>query len=277
MWPSAQVTRGFRTAAFILSVAIAAKAPAHACTIFVLVDEKRVLFCNNEDWENPNVRIWFLPGAKGRHGCAYVGFDNGWGQGGVNTAGLAFDWVAGFKETWERSGQATVKGNPAERMLEVCATVEEAATFFEHNWEPSFSYAKIFVADRTGASAVIQARDGKLKVVRATDCRGFGYNGPLVMKMLETTREPTIPTAAQILRAAAQEGRYATKYSNVFDLKSGEIFIFHPPSRAEPVKLSLGDELKKGEHYYDLPELATQLAEPPRPLSWRKPWWAFWR
>ena len=33
--------------------------PASACTIFVLTDKDRALFCNNEDWSNPNTRIWF--------------------------------------------------------------------------------------------------------------------------------------------------------------------------------------------------------------------------
>jgi hypothetical protein len=248
-----------------------------ACTIFVLVDEQRVLFCNNEDWENPNVRIWFVPADARRLGCAYVGFDNGWGQGGMNTAGLAYDWVAGFKEQWERAEQKSVAGNPAERMLERCTTVDEAFRFFEQHWEPSFSYAKILVADRTGTSAVIQAKAGKLTMVRARDCRGFGFNGARVMKMLETTREPTVITAGNILRATTQEGRYGTKYSNVYDLRSGDIFIFHPPESSAPVKLNLTEELRKGEHYYDLPALATQLTQPPRALPWRKPWWTFWR
>ncbi len=76
-------------------------APVLACTIFVLTDAKRALFCNNEDWSNPKSRIWFVPAGEGHWGCAYVGFDDGQPQGGVNTEGLAFDWVAGFMEKWE--------------------------------------------------------------------------------------------------------------------------------------------------------------------------------
>src|SRR5690349_5563317 len=71
-----------------------------ACTIFVLMDTNRALFCNNEDWSNPKTRIWFVPATAKHYGAVYVGFDNGWAQGGLNTEGLAFDWVAGYKEVW---------------------------------------------------------------------------------------------------------------------------------------------------------------------------------
>ena len=131
-------------------------ATSDACTVFVMTDGRQVLFCNNEDFSNPNTRIWFLPGAEGRHGCVYVGFDDGWGQGGCNTQGLAFGWVAGFKERWERpAGLQTVKGNPCQRMLETCATVEEADAFFERYWEESFSYGKLLIADSSGKSVLL--------------------------------------------------------------------------------------------------------------------------
>ncbi|MEO5959972.1 MAG: hypothetical protein ABIZ49_09690, partial [Opitutaceae bacterium] len=66
--------------------------PAGACTIFVLTDANRALFFNNEDWFNPATRLWFIPAGKDHLGCVYLGFDNGWAQGGLNSAGLAFDW-----------------------------------------------------------------------------------------------------------------------------------------------------------------------------------------
>jgi penicillin V acylase-like amidase (Ntn superfamily) len=78
--------------------------PAKACTIFVLTDSSHALFCNNEDWSDANTRIWFEPAGKGYYGAAYVGFDNGWPQGGVNTEGLAYDWVLFSREpSWGRT------------------------------------------------------------------------------------------------------------------------------------------------------------------------------
>ena len=96
-----------------------------ACTIFVLTDADRSLFFNNEDWFNPATRLWFVPAGKDHLGCAYLGFDHGWAQGGLNTAGLAFDWVSGFAEKYEPGpGLQPVRGNPSERMIESCKTIE---------------------------------------------------------------------------------------------------------------------------------------------------------
>jgi hypothetical protein len=242
-------------------------APARACTIFVLTDTNRAFFCNNEDWSNPNTRIWFVPGTPKHYGHVYVGFDNGWAQGGLNTEGLAFDWVAGYKEEWSPDPSATnVSGNPSEQMLETCAAVDEAIAYFRSHKETSFTYAKILVADRTGASVIIGAEEGKLQVEQSRECRGFGYGARTLDKMLAAAPEPTVANGAKILQACRQTGQYATKYFNIFDLKSGDIFLHPFPTKEDEVNFHLADELKRGAHYYDMPQIHDQLGEVPRPL-----------
>src|SRR5262245_49989976 len=87
--------------ALILAFSGLLSLPVHSCTIFLLTDTDHVLFCNNEDWSNTKTRIWFVPAEAKHYGCVYVGFDDGFPQGGLNTEGLASDWVAGFQETWK--------------------------------------------------------------------------------------------------------------------------------------------------------------------------------
>ena len=253
---------------FVLALALCGfiSVPVHACTIFVLTDTNRALFCNNEDWSNPKTRIWFVPAGITNHGCVYVGFDDGFPQGGLNTEGLASDWVAGYKEAWKPDPSLpTSAGN--RQLLETCATIEEAIAFFRGHREVGFYSARVLVADRTGASVIIGAKDGKLQVEKSNQCRGFGYGAQTLDQMLTAgSAEPTPEKGAKILRACLQEGKYATKYSNIFDLKSGEIFLFPSPGRDDQVKLNLAAELKKGAHYYDIPQIQEQLAQAPRPL-----------
>jgi hypothetical protein len=118
-----------------------------------------------------------------------------------------------------------VRGNPSERMLETCATVKDAIAFYRKHWEPSFSYAKILVADRSGASAIIGAKDGKLQAEQAHQSQGFGYGVRTLKKMLKKQPEPIVAKGFEILSACVQKGHNATKYSNIFDLKTGEIFL----------------------------------------------------
>jgi hypothetical protein len=238
-----------------------------ACTIFVLTDTNRTLFCNNEDWEDPNTRIWFVPGNDKHYGGVYVGFDNDYAQGGMNTEGLAFDWVAGYTEHWAPDPKvAVVWGNSGQQALENCATVEQAIAFFRKHQDRGFFRAKILMADRTGASVIIGGKDDKLEIEPSRLCRGFGFGQRTLDKMLTATTEPTVPNGEKILRAALQKGQYATKYFNIFDLKSGDIFLFPAPNRDDQVKFSLAAELKKGGHYYDMPEIHEQMTQPPRPL-----------
>jgi hypothetical protein len=129
----------------------------------------------------------------------------------------------------------------------------------------------MLVADRSGASAVIGARGGKLHADKMKQPRGlglgFGMRGDFAARMVAKRPEPTPANAAAILKAARQQGKYATRYSNVFDLKSGTIYLYCFPDQAEAVVLSLSEELKKGGHFYDLPDIREQLKRKPKPLT----------
>jgi hypothetical protein len=251
---------------FLLLLPEAAR--VRACTIFVLVDGERALFFNNEDFSNPNTRLWFIPAGTNYFGCAYVGFDDGWAQGGVNTEGLAYDWVAGFMDKYEPSAQLLrPRGNSSQRMIETCRTVDEAIAFYRKHRETEVARARIMVADKTGASAIIGARDGEVFVDRQTRCRGFGYGREVVAKMLATPPEATVANGVKILRAALQKGEYGTKYSTVYDLRSGDLFVFNLQQDDEPARLNLSAELNKGAHCYDIPRIKSQLASQAQPLQ----------
>jgi hypothetical protein len=264
----------FLLMAFAVGPAVlSSAAPVRACTILVLTDASHALFCNNEDHPNPKTEIWFQPAGDGYYGAVYVGCDSGWAQGGLNTEGLAFDWVAGTRETWEPDPRLPrPRGNASQRMIETCTTVDDGVDFFRTHQEPGFSYARILVADRTGASVRIGAKDGRLLVEKENQSRGFGFGGQTLEKAIAKRPEPTVTNAFQILRDCRQGGDYATKYSNVFDLKSGDVFLYFLPGCNDQVGLNLAVEVKGGAHYYDLPQIRKQRSQPARllPLTMKR-------
>ena len=199
-----------------------------------------------------------MPASSAKHGCAFLGFDDGWGQNGLNDQGLAFGWVAGFKEQWQRNPQLkTVHGNPSHRMLESCSTVDEAIAFYQNNWEESFAYGQLLVADRNGSSAVLRAKDGRLHVPAIQKSQGighrFGLRGTEAVPMLAKISAPTLPAAMQLLQFTLQEGVNATKYSAVFDLQSCAIHLYRFPEHVDPIEFNLQRELELAPHYFDIP------------------------
>ncbi len=240
---------------------------AFSCTIFVLSDAKRTLFFNNEDYSNPATRIWFQPATKTYYGCAYLGFNDDWAQGGVNQYGLAFDWVAGANRSYVPAPNLkTPQGNPAERMLESCKTVPEAIAFYHRYAEPGFASGAMLIADKTGASVIIHVSNGQLQYELSHQSRGFGYGDETLKKMLSPTLRPSLENGLPILQACRQQGQYATKYASVYDLRSGEINLVSLAGKEESVRLDLAAELKKGGHFYDLPLIKQQVLQPPAPL-----------
>lgn len=254
-----------RIVTWVLILLVAATG-SPACTIFVLVERGEALFCNNEDWSNPVTRIWFVPAGTNYFGCAYLGFDDGWAQGGMNSEGLAFDWVAGGTYDYRLDPtRPALRGNPSERMLESCATVEEAIAFYQRHNEASFRMARMLVADKSGASAVISARGGDIYAERAEGSRGFGYGGQRLEVALAKMPAARLADGFKILRSCNQGGEFPTRYSNIFDLKKGMVHILTPGSES-PVSLNFQEQIAKGGIYYDLAKLGEQIKEPARAL-----------
>lgn len=241
---------------------------SNACTIFSLSDSLKIFFGNNEDYSISETRIWFIPSGKNFYGCMYVGFDNGWGQGGLNEKGLAYDWVAGYMSDYvPPPNLKRTPGNPSHRMLETCATVDEAILFYQKYIEPSFSYAKLFIADISGNSVIIQANNGKLEFLKTNKSRVLGFGEQLFMQQLSENSSVEFSNAKHILNSCIQTGEYSTKYSTIYDLKTKEIYVYSNADFENVCILNLDDELKKGGHYYEIPQINEQLLQPIKPLK----------
>ena len=241
---------------------------ASACTVFVLADEDSAFYFGNENTSLTGAQIWFLPGGENARAGAYIGFD-GAAETGVNTAGLAFDWVNKYNDVWDRMPDAkTVRGNYGQRMLEQCATLDAAIDFCRKYPHPVFANARLMIADKTGASAIVGVRNGGLSVDRFADGHGLGtgIDGALLEDMPDVIPVANIDKGFELLDRCFEGGRTPTRYSNFFNLKTGELKIKHV-NQTQAVDLYLEEELALGPHYYVVKDLRAGAERKPLPLE----------
>jgi tetratricopeptide (TPR) repeat protein len=229
-----------------------------------------VLAGNNEDWRNPKTKIWFVPASDGEYGRVCLGFDNMFTQGGMNDQGLFIDANALSPTGWEPiEGKPTFEGN-LDTILAKCATVEEAIAYLEKYNFPGLARARFPIADRTGASVVIEYGQGKVQYVRKTGVYQIATNFVIsnvkgerypctryrvADRMLKNAENISLNLVRAVLSATHQEDQYPTIYSNICDLRNGILYLYNFHNFEEVVQFDLEEELKKGGKIYDIPSL----------------------
>ncbi len=257
--------RGLTLSVLISIGAFCANQTLSACTIFRVTHGRTTLVANNEDDNTTATRVWFLAPEEGKHGRVFFGFTGGAPQGGMNDQGLFFDWVADNpSDDWKRDpDKLNYAGSVSELILEEAATVEEALALYGKYNETAFLKSRTMLVDKSGASAIVGWKDGKLTVVRSREkfqAMGFGYG--TASETLPNMERISIESVSSLLKSCLQTGEYPTQYSNVYDLRRGEVWVYLFHQQKAPVKLNLQAELRKGHHYYDIPPLAEQMKQP---------------
>jgi hypothetical protein len=79
------------------------------------------------------------------------------------------------------------------------------------------------------------------------------YNA--ITELLSKAEEIDMALMTRALEASHKEGLTPTLYSNVYDLKKGEIYVYHFHYYGEFVRINLSEELEEGDQYLDLPKL----------------------
>ena len=237
--------------------------PAPACTGICAKSKNLVLVGNNEDWSNPRTRVWFVPAEKGAYGRMFVGFDNGFPQGGMNDQGLFFDGFATpHLEVAPTPDRELYFGNPATKALAECATVDEVVRLFDKYARPN--RAVLFFADRHGDAVAIEPEAAVRKkdwfFVQTNFYQSRTPPGTetcprfkIATRMLEESRGAiSVDLFRRILAATHQEGNAPTQYSNIYDLTARVMYLYHFHNFENVVRIDLAEELRKGPHKLEI-------------------------
>lgn len=230
-----------------------------------------VLVGNNEDRNHPQTIVMFKPATEKYHGWAIFGYDDSPIQGGVNDHGLFIDGNALAPTGWKPDpSKPTFGGIDMLFILATCATCEDVKAFFEKYNMPVLGHARFPVADRSGASMVVEYGQGRVQFVKSDTWYQIATN--FVMsnvtdgnypcrryraadKILSESKELSLEIIRRTLDETHQEGEALTVYSNIYDLRKGIIHVYNLRNFKEVAVMNLAEELKKGERRIELPAL----------------------
>lgn len=260
---------------FILALFIAK--PLGSCTIVMVSDGNMVLIGNNEDWTFPFNKIWLVPASKDEYGriCFGFAFDlkGRYTSGGMNDQGLFIDGngLSGSTGWKPVQGKPTFRGILEDHILAHCATVQEAMRFFQENNVPNLKTGRFPIADKTGASVIVEWSHGKTQFLRskgnyqistnfvASNFRKDDYpcyRYKLADKILAGAKTYSVDIIRKVLAATHYlSSQTVTLFSYICNLKTGDIDIYNFHNFEDAVRLNLFEELKKGKNSYYIPRL----------------------
>ncbi len=250
------------------------------CTVFTASYGTTVLFGNNEDLGDRNATVWFVPATETANGWVYFGFldypaeDGRFPMGGMNDQGLCFD-ITSVPESQIRYYPDKLRiinaGIFGGRILEYCATVEEAIKFIEKYDLSSLGEYQFLFADKTGDSMILcPGIDREMKVIRKEGvyqvitnfnvlnqklgqypCWRYSAASGMLSK-IESEDDLTVEYFLSVLKASYT--RYTT-YSTIYDPVNGVAYLYNNHNFDEVCVFDLEEELRKGYHTYYVPSL----------------------
>jgi len=240
------------------------------CSMFKLTMYGKTMVGNNEDYWNPNSRIWFEQGKVGEYGAVYVGYDNFWPQGGMNQAGLVFD---GFSMDYlainDTLGKKSLDANFLQDLMRKCANVDDVKKYFTQYNLKGLETSMFLFIDKTGKYLVVEGDSlitgnnqsyvlsnfypSQIKEENEIEIP-FYHKGK---KLLDSKKDTTISFCSSVMDTMHQERNWGagTMYTTIYDLKDGTIFLYFFRDYTHVVKFNLNQELKKMDYSLVIPDL----------------------
>ena len=94
----------------------------------------------------------------------------------------------------------------------------------------------------------------------------MGFGEATFQKLHDTKKTITVNNGTQILKQCVDTRNGGTKYSNSYNLTTGDIVFYQFGNTTETTSINLSKELEKGSHYYEISKIAEQTIQPAVPL-----------
>lgn len=273
---------------FLMSIFFLTSVRANDCTVFMAVRGTKILTGRNADTQNLAARMHVLPASSGKYGRIFLGYEGGQGIGSfINTTGMneqglwygssslysgsAFPVRNDIKNYYNKP---TLNYDLIHYVMEVCSTVDEVIEYFTTYYYPVWNGHHLFV-DRNGNSVIIEFGEKDVVFIRrknnyqamtnfpnadTLNARWYNcYRYRTAESMLASSNKISIDLFRSICDAVHQEGKSPTSLSTVYDVISGDLYVYYFHNYEEVLVFNLYEELVKGENYYKIPDYYNQM------------------
>ena len=268
-----------------------------ACSMYkITVDGKTMVGCNHDAWLT-TPKIWFETAKhKNEYGTVFTGSrevspSRTTPQSGMNTVGLAFSRLASYypvqNNPFSNRLKITSEADYLSEILHKCATVKEVKKHIEQ-YDHSFFFNDVFMyIDSLGDYLIVEPykliegnnpnyvlanfcpsiTDNKQarKLERYRNGEDFLKNNKAVASLDFCT---TLSDTMSVCRSRNRDG---TLITSIFDTKEKIVSLYFYHNFDTLVQYSLTDELSKGDHILNLPEIFPTNAEFERLVNFKTP------
>jgi len=271
----------------LIQAILLASLTVEASTAFMAAKGKKLLTGRNGDWGNLNIRLRVLPASDGKYGRIYLGAEGGQGIGTFNNTTGMNDQGLWYGATSLYDGEAlpvrndirnyyhkpTLNVDLVQRVMEVCSTIDEVIEYFTRYYYPVWNGHDLFV-DRNGNSVIIEFGEKDVVFIRRSgdhqvmtnfpnsdtlNARWYNcYRYKMADRMLAEAQNISTDLFRSVCDAVHLRGKNPTSLSTVYDVTTGDLYVYYFHNYEEVLLFNVYDELAKGENYYVLPDFFRQ-------------------
>ncbi len=246
---------------------------AFACSLIKITVHGKTIVGNNEDFGNPDTRIWFESGNGRGFGVVYVGYNNLFPEGGVNEAGLMFDaFGVNNKPLRDTAGKLPIfELDLKRRIMSECSTVGQVKEIVEKYNRHFWSHAVWVFVDKSGDYLVVDGDSiaaGHDPCFVHTNFRQSEIRNPgeitcprylKAMSLLKSRCEASTDYCTTLMDSVHQQ---TTLYTTVYDLNAGTIDLYNFHNYSKVIRLNIKEELAKGNRVLRIPNLFPDVVNP---------------
>jgi tetratricopeptide (TPR) repeat protein len=243
-----------------------------SCSMFKITKDGKTMVGNNEDFSNPNSRIWFERASLGKMGVVYLGFDDLEPQGGMNEAGLVFDGFAVDPRPHKQisSTKIAIDLFPFKEVMSKCKNVDDVYTMLNKYNLSIMDLYTVFYVDKMGNYLIVEPdtliKGNKATYALSNFCPSVTSDFSKVdlpyfqkgRQLLENKTDTSIPFCASVadsMHQSWQDEIGGTLYSTIYDLDAGTIDLYFYHDFSKSIKFNLKNELQKRDTILIIPKM----------------------